>query len=246
MRFLDFSDYFFAKLFPAPPFLAQVIPGPNEAVFYFFPGDGTFNVDDNFSVDLRVNTSAAIASVKAYLNFDYSFISVTDIDITDSAFSVWWENTYNNSTGEIQLQASMPSPGFIGDGLIAKINFLAINSGTANVTYDSVSLVLKPDDTNILNLTRSAEASFIISSPPPPPPNGGGGGGDGSGTPPPSNGIVPPPSIIGDFNNDGKINIYDLSILLSNWKTTKAEYDLNQDGKIDIFDLSILFSNWTG
>jgi hypothetical protein len=50
---------------------------------------------------------------------------------------------------------------------------------------------------------------------------------------------------IGDFNGDGKVNIYDLSILLSNWKTTKARYDLNNDGLIQIFDLSILLSNWT-
>lgn len=50
---------------------------------------------------------------------------------------------------------------------------------------------------------------------------------------------------IGDFNGDGKVNIYDFSILLSNWRTTKARYDLNKDGIIHIFDLSILLSNWT-
>ncbi|TSC75295.1 MAG: cytochrome C family protein [Parcubacteria group bacterium Gr01-1014_30] len=53
------------------------------------------------------------------------------------------------------------------------------------------------------------------------------------------------PRLLGDFNGDGKVNIFDLSILLSNWKKNRPEYDLNGNGSVDIFDLSILLSNWT-
>ena len=52
--------------------------------------------------------------------------------------------------------------------------------------------------------------------------------------------------LLGDFNGDGKVNIYDFSILLSNWKTTNIRYDLNGDGFVDISDFSIMLSNWTG
>ncbi len=51
----------------------------------------------------------------------------------------------------------------------------------------------------------------------------------------------------GDLNGDGKVNITDLSILLTNWgkpNPTPAQGDLNGDGKINISDLSILLSNW--
>jgi len=51
----------------------------------------------------------------------------------------------------------------------------------------------------------------------------------------------------GDLNNDGKVNITDLSILLTNWgKTgaTPAQGDVNGSGKVDITDLSILLSRW--
>jgi len=51
--------------------------------------------------------------------------------------------------------------------------------------------------------------------------------------------------IPGDFNGDGKIDIYDFSVLLSNWRTSKPEYDLSGNGSVDVFDLSILLSNWT-
>jgi len=54
------------------------------------------------------------------------------------------------------------------------------------------------------------------------------------------------PSIVGDLNDDGKVNIFDLSILLSSWNTSSATADLNHDGSVNVFDLSILLSHWTG
>lgn len=51
----------------------------------------------------------------------------------------------------------------------------------------------------------------------------------------------------GDLNKDGKVNVTDLSILLSNWgKTTFSppEADINGDGKVNVTDLSILLSRW--
>ncbi len=48
----------------------------------------------------------------------------------------------------------------------------------------------------------------------------------------------------GDLNNDGFVNIFDLSILLSRWRTADAVADINGDGEVNIFDLSILLSNW--
>jgi chitodextrinase len=50
---------------------------------------------------------------------------------------------------------------------------------------------------------------------------------------------------IGDLNNDGVVDIFDLSIMLSNWNsTTTPQYDLNANGTVDIFDLSILLTHY--
>jgi uncharacterized membrane protein YgcG len=48
----------------------------------------------------------------------------------------------------------------------------------------------------------------------------------------------------GDVNSDGKVNIFDLSLLLSRWSTSDSSADLNKNGRVDIFDLSILLSKW--
>lgn len=49
---------------------------------------------------------------------------------------------------------------------------------------------------------------------------------------------------VGDINNDGSVDIFDLSILLSNYNTAAASCDLNSDSTVNIFDLSILLSHY--
>jgi hypothetical protein len=49
---------------------------------------------------------------------------------------------------------------------------------------------------------------------------------------------------VGDLNNDGSVNIFDLSILLSKYNTSDATADINNDGIVNVFDLSILLSHY--
>src|SRR5437868_3920538 len=51
-------------------------------------------------------------------------------------------------------------------------------------------------------------------------------------------------AVSGDLNGDGTVNVFDLSILLSNWGTSDATADINRDGTVNIFDLSTLLSHW--
>jgi chitinase len=48
----------------------------------------------------------------------------------------------------------------------------------------------------------------------------------------------------GDANLDNAVDLFDLSILLSNYDTSNASCDFNNDGIINIFDLSILLTNY--
>lgn len=50
-----------------------------------------------------------------------------------------------------------------------------------------------------------------------------------------------------DFNNSGKVDITDLSILAAHYNqngVTQSQGDANNDGKVNVFDLSILASQW--
>jgi hypothetical protein len=54
------------------------------------------------------------------------------------------------------------------------------------------------------------------------------------------------PGVTGDLNNDGHVNVFDLSIFLNHWQQTGSGLpeDLNNDGVINIFDLSLLLGHW--
>lgn len=57
---------------------------------------------------------------------------------------------------------------------------------------------------------------------------------------------TPQPTKLGDINADNKVDIFDLSILLSRWQaqSNNERADLNGDGVVNIFDLSTLLSRW--
>jgi len=53
-------------------------------------------------------------------------------------------------------------------------------------------------------------------------------------------------ALIGDFNSDSVVDIFDLSIMMSHWQEVNVPVkfgDINRDGKVDVFDLSTLLSN---
>lgn len=56
---------------------------------------------------------------------------------------------------------------------------------------------------------------------------------------------TPTPAIAtGDINRDSKIDVQDLSNMLSRWGGNDILADLNSDGRINTLDLSILLSSW--
>ena len=52
------------------------------------------------------------------------------------------------------------------------------------------------------------------------------------------------PNLQGDLNNDNRVDVTDMSILLSNYGTTNAAADVNGDGAVNVLDMSILLSNY--
>jgi len=59
------------------------------------------------------------------------------------------------------------------------------------------------------------------------------------GQPPPP----PPTSNSADLNSDGRVDVTDLGILLSNWGDGGSA-DINNDGRVDVIDLGVMLSNW--
>lgn len=186
---------------------------------YSVPAAGLYRLWKRMQAASSVNDSV-------YLQIDGGCpITVGDGGLTTGQL-VWvdWQNASTSSKIESQLTAGAHSfvitgrePGVIVDRLVMNTNTACVPQGTGDTC------------------TGGATATPSVTPTP-------------RATPTPG-GIVTPtptPSATGsDLNADGKVNVFDLSILLSNWgKSGKG--DIDNSGVVNIFDLSKLLTSWTG
>jgi hypothetical protein len=105
-------------------------------------------------------------------------------------------------------------------------------------------------DSSTANQSFTAVADDTPVTPPVTPPSSGGGGGGGGGGSSPIPVVTQTQAYAGvsDFNNDGKINSVDFSIMLAFWKTpypfANTSVDVNNDRQVNSVDFSILLYQW--
>jgi chitodextrinase len=106
---------------------------------------------------------------------------------------------------------------FVDTSLVNSINSAPYSFNWNSYAVHNGAHTLTVVATNAAGLTTSQSVSFNINNPPPP--------------------------IVADLNGDHRVNILDLSILLSTWGRGGAA-DLQHTGRVNIFDLSILLSHY--
>jgi hypothetical protein len=62
----------------------------------------------------------------------------------------------------VKLLASVPTPGISGQARVATVTFQVLRSGTGAISYDASSSVLTPKDQNILDISSSSGARFVL------------------------------------------------------------------------------------
>lgn len=145
-------------------------PNPPRASLYLSPKEGHYNVGDEFSVDVLINTRGSnVVAVAAYLSYDKNLMKAESVDISGSIFDIVFENKINEKDGKIKIGIGKPTPGVnIPNGKIARIHFTALKKNDPlmeNIYFDftkgsSLYSAIILDDkkgTNILNATRGVK-----------------------------------------------------------------------------------------
>ncbi|OHA21791.1 MAG: hypothetical protein A2849_02550 [Candidatus Taylorbacteria bacterium RIFCSPHIGHO2_01_FULL_51_15] len=153
---LLFAVSFFILLFP--------FSIASAATLNFSPPSGSHNVGSTFSTNVIVeSTDQAMNAVSGVISFPWDKLEVVSISKQGSILSLWpAEPSFSNSAGTINFEGIVLNPGYTGaSGKILTITFRVRNSGTANVSFSSGS-VLANDGTgaNILNGMRVAVFTF--------------------------------------------------------------------------------------
>ncbi len=120
-----------------------------------------------------------------------------------------------------------------------KLVFKFISTGST--TENGGDSVISYNSGFVSGSTIDLDLNFTKNVPPVIPPSTGGGGGGGGGN------ITPPAApIIGDSDGNGKVDIIDFALMMSNWgKNGINVSDLNNDSKVDIIDFALLMAHWS-
>lgn len=193
-------------------------PENQKADILLLPKDNTVAlVNQNFETIIGVNTINPINAVEATISFPADSLEVVSISKENSILTFWVkESSFSNTSGTIEFSGVLTGKvGFSGAGEILIITFKPKKLGEAKINFTNAEILASDGEgTNITGNKNSVIYSVIDSKP-----------------------------AVYDFNNDNKIGLTDLSILIFNFGSTKTpQYDLNNDGKVSLTDLSILIS----
>lgn len=201
------------------------------------PKAGTYNLGCSFSVDVDVDTGGLDTDgTDVLINYDPTKLTVESIDFTN-LYDKYPGNSNDPQKGRIVISglSSVEQP-VNGKGTLATINFTVkkdAKEGETSLIFDfDPKDKLKTTDSNIVQrgkvtdiLDSVVNATF----------NTGTG---------PCTVVTPSPAAgRGDGNGDSKIDLSDLSVLLTyfnNMKGYKKEVDLNDDRKVNTIDFSMM------
>lgn len=148
--------------------------GVASGSLYLLPSSGVYNIGNNFSVVVRINTDGiAINAAEGELVFSTDKLEVVSLSKEGSVFNLWTtEPTFSNSAGTVDFGGGVPNPGYTGNaGKVFTITFKAKQAGTASVSFSSGAILANDGKgTNILSSLGSGNYTFqSVESPPPPP-----------------------------------------------------------------------------
>ncbi len=224
----------FSTVIPTP-YINSVASG--SAVIALSPSSGTQIIGQSVTVKIYVDSgSTPINTVQTSISYPAARADVTSINYAGTNFGVKAQE--NVGSGVITIARGSQTP-VSGMAIIGEITF-RVKSGPLPLTLSNGVAISSSTNQN-LSVTHQ-NAIFAAVTPTFTP----------TYTPIPTRTIIvdpispsiTPQSILsGDLNNDGLVNLNDLSILLSNFGTPNTTADINGDGKVNIFDLSLLLSN---
>lgn len=141
----------------ALPLVAQA------ALLYFSPSAGTYQTGRNFTVNVRVESSAAMNAASGVIVFPTDKLEVLSVSKSGSIFNLWvQEPSFSNRDGNIRFEDIVLNPGFTGDGKLIDVTFRVKSSGTASLAFSSGSILANDGlGTNILS--DLGTAAFTLS-----------------------------------------------------------------------------------
>lgn len=199
------------------------------------PRSGVIIYKENFTVSVLVDSKIAVNAFSGQIIYDPEIIKVNEIRYNISIADLWVEEPwYSNGDGTIQFAGGTTAPGgFVGKGSLLELSFTPVASGEASLNLNEARVFVHDGFGTEADLAGSIDALFTIEAIENQAKLVVDSQSKGKIT------IVPEGSHP-DLNNDGRIDLVDISIFMINILGNNSRFDFNQDGQVNTTDLSVL------
>lgn len=179
---------------------------------------------EEFTVSVYVGAQESVNAVDIAVQFPADVVDVTGIDIGRSVISIWAQDPFIEGD-TVVLQGGTFRRGFIGEHLVAEINFVAAVSGRADFSVQEQTLLAGDGSgTEISSITTEAVRVVAMST---------------DGTVEGEVALV----FVTDIDGNGVINFRDIEGFMSAWREKRWIYDFNNDGQMNFTDFAILLAD---
>lgn len=142
---------YFGKLTLSVSVVILTVPGlvhAGNGSTLFFSSDSALIINREARVAVKIKTGEfAINAVRTIIHFDPELVEIKGIETADSVCdpSLFVEKIVDNKNGQAIISCGKPSPGFIGDGVIAQLVFRPKIKGKLALSFAYDSQVLAND-----------------------------------------------------------------------------------------------------
>lgn len=226
----------FATFFSVASLFVLPIAVTHQADIRIEPSVGKVAVGDTFAVQIVVSADVPVNVFAGEIRFDPKTLQVESIDYNTSIADLWAELPwYENGEGTINFAGGTTKQGgFQSSGTLISITFRSVGTGVTALRLADGRILAHDGLGSEVAFGKPLEAVFevekeILER-------------ETISTPAPRATVIAvsaqPPST--DLNGDGKQTIADVSMFMLQMLGDDLRYDFNQDGRVNTADLSIL------
>jgi len=198
----------------------------NESYIRIATDARSISANEAFTISVFAGAHTSVNAVDISLQFPTDRVSVSGIDIGESVISIWTEDPYVDGDVVI-LRGGTFRRGFIGEHLIAKVNFRALESGVADFSINELTLLAGDGSGTPVKTARKASESLVVIVQ----------NEDGS--------ISADVEVVfvTDIDGDGDVSLADVQTFMQAWFRKEYIYDFNQDNRMDFTDFAIILAD---
>jgi len=221
--------YMFPLVLGALAILGASVISTQKSYIKLVPSQTSVLNGERFSIQIYASAHVPVNAIDIKIDFSPSTVEIISVDKGQSVLTIWTEEP-KVSGNTISLSGGTFRKGFVGEHLIATIKVQAMAAGKTEFFIKNANLLAgdgKGTPVIVSTSETSSKASFYIYDQ-----------SEDPSTIEANIGII----INADIDGDGKVTLKDISSFMAAWNSQSKTYDFNNDGRMNFIDFSIILA----